>query len=146
MTVMARISPLVTDIRSNLLMPSPFWKEAPVNDDYKKLYAAIDGMRMEDFLAGLTDDVKVTFGNHPTAAGKEQVRAAIGAFWASIGGLKHNFVNVYNDGPNQTLEARIDYTRKDGKVVTVPCATLVEWRDHKAASMRILIDVGPVYA
>jgi ketosteroid isomerase-like protein len=117
-----------------------------MNDDYKTLYAAVDSMNMGGFLEGLADDVRVTFGNHPAAVGKEQVKGAIGAFWASIGGLKHNFVNVYNDGPNQSLEARIDYKRKDGKVVTVPCATLITWRNRKVATMRIYIDVAPVYA
>jgi ketosteroid isomerase-like protein len=150
--VMARISPLVTDIRSNLLMPSPFWrggKDTDMSTPPAWLvahYADVDNMRMDAYLAALADDVKVTFGNHPPAVGKAQVRDAIGGFWASIKGLKHNFVNVLQDGALTALEARIDYTRKDGRVVTVPCTTIIERRDEKVAAARIYIDLAPVFA
>lgn len=144
--VMGRISPLVTDIRSNLLVPSPVWTAVTDRDAHRKLYTAVDAMDMQGFLAGLTDDIEVRFANHPPARGKEQVRGAIAGFWASIGGLKHRFENVYVDGATQTLEAQIDYTRKDGKVVTVPCTTLIGWRGPLAATMRIYLDLAPVYA
>lgn len=141
--VMSRISTVVTDIRSNLIMPSPCF----VSDAwYKRLYDDIDNMRMDGFLAGLTDDVRLTFANHPSAEGKAQVRAAIGAFWASIKAMKHNFVNVFQDGDDLTLEARIDYTRKDGKRVTIPCVTLVKRRGERASEMRIYMDTAPIYA
>ena len=141
--VMGRISPLVTDIQSNLLMPSPCWGSS---DWIKRLYAQIDAMNMEGFLAGLTDDCSVTFANHPAAQGKPQIRAAIGAFWSSIKGLKHHFDSITQEGNDVTVEARIDYTRLDGKVVTLPCATLLRRSGDKARSMRIYLDVGPVYA
>ncbi len=141
--VMGRISPLVTDIQSNLLVPSPCWASG---DWITRLYAQIDGMNMEGFLAGLTDNCTVSFANHPPAEGKAQVRAAIGAFWSSIKGLRHNFDNITQDGDDVTLEARIDYTRLDGRIVTLPCATLLKRHGDKVKSMRIYIDVGPLYA
>lgn len=141
--VMARISTVVTDIRSNLILPSPCFASG---DWYKKLYAEIDGMRMEGFLAGLTDDIRIAFANHPTAVGKQQVRDAIGAFWSTIKGMKHHFVKVITEGDDLALEARIDYTRVDGKVVTIPCTTLVKRRGDKVAEMRIYMDAAPIYA
>lgn len=43
-------------------------------------------------------------------------------------------------------EALIDYVRKDGKMVTVPCVTLIERNeDGLASSVRIFIDVAPVF-
>lgn len=140
--VMSRISTVVNDIRSNLIVPSPCFVS---NEWLERIYAEIDGMRMEGFLAGLTDDVRITFANHPTAAGKQQVRDAIGAFWTTIKGMKHNFVNVFRDGDDLTLEARIDYTRLDGKRVTIPCTTLVKRRGDKVAEMRIYMDAAPIY-
>jgi ketosteroid isomerase-like protein len=112
----------------------------------RKIYDEVDGMRMEGFLAALTDDIKVTFGNHPTAVGKDQVRGAIGAFWSSIGGLRHRFTQILHDRDQAALEAQIDYTRKDGKVVTVPCVTMLRARGELISDMRIHIDVAPVYA
>ena len=141
--VMGRISPMVTDIRSNLLMPSPCFAK---DDWYRPLYEHIDAMRMDGFLAGLSDDVQVVFGNYPAAVGRAQVREAIGAFWASIGGLRHRFENVVQNADQTLLEGNIDYTRKDGRVVTVPVATVLKRRGDKVSEMRIYIDVAPVYA
>ena len=109
-------------------------------------YSDVDHMRMEPYLTALTEDVKVTFGNHPSAVGKAAVRGAIGHFWSTINGLRHNFVNVFQDGASTVLEARIDYTRKDTKVVTVPCVTILERRGEKVCEVRIFIDLGPVFA
>ena len=66
---MAQISPLVTDIRSNLVVPTPCWKD---DDWYRVLYAQFDAMRMEGFLGWLTDDVELTIFDltYTTGGGK----------------------------------------------------------------------------
>ena len=114
-------------------------------------YDDVDHMRMEEFLAWHTADVTVRFGNNPPAHGTAEIRGAIGHFWEMIGGLKHNLANVWHtaDG-TAVVEADIDYTRKDGAVVTTPCVTLL----HRAGDaepvridhVRIFIDVTPVFA
>ena len=111
-----------------------------------KYYDDIDNMRMEPFIAAHTDDVRVTFGNHPPAVGRDAVRGAIGGFWQSINGLKHNFVNVYDQGATTVLEAHIDFTRKDGRITTVPCVSILERSGALVKSLRIFIDLAPVYA
>ena len=113
---------------------------------FSALYRAIDAMSMDGFLAGLTEDVEVTFGNHPTLKGKPAVQDGIGAFWQSIGGLTHHLVNVVESGADSALEARIDYVRTDGRVVTVPCVTMVSREGGLVRSLRIHIDIAPVYA
>jgi ketosteroid isomerase-like protein len=113
---------------------------------FSALYRAIDAMEMEGFLAGLTDDVEVTFGNHPVLKGKAAVEQGIGAFWKTIRGLTHHFVNVVESGAHSALEAKIDYVRADSTVVTIPCVTMVTREGGLARSLRIYIDIGPVYA
>lgn len=113
---------------------------------YKTFYADIDNMRMEEFLAGQTDDAIVVVGNFPKAVGKEQIRAGIGGFWSQIGGLKHNFVNVIESGNITVLESMIDYTRKDGAVVTVPCASVLKRRGQLVCELRVYLDLAPVFA
>ena len=141
--VMSRISPLVTDIQSNLLVPSPCWVSG---DWYLDLYEQIDSMNMDGFLSGLTEDCSVAFANQAPVKGKAQIRSAIGAFWASIRSMKHHFFNVTQDGDDMTLEANIEYTRLDGRMVTLPCATVLKRLGHKVKSMRIYIDIAPLYA
>jgi ketosteroid isomerase-like protein len=109
-------------------------------------YDDVDNMRLEPYLAHHTDDVKVTFGNNPTAVGKEQVGEAIGGFWQAIGGLRHTFRHVYEDNGTTIVEASIDYTRRDGNVVTVPATSVLEREGDLVSDLRIYIDLAPVFA
>jgi ketosteroid isomerase-like protein len=109
------------------------------------MYRAIDTMAMDRFLAGLTEDVEVTFGNHPSLKGKAAVQQGIGAFWQSIRGLTHHWVNVIESGAHVVLEAKVDYVRADGRMVTVPCVTMLTCEGELVRSLRIYIDIAPVY-
>ena len=113
---------------------------------FSGLYRAIDAMAMDGFLAGLTEDAEVTFGNHPTLKGKAAIQEGIGAFWQSIRGLTHDFTNVVENGADSALEAKINYVRADGRVVTIPCVTMVTREGKLIRSLRIYIDIAPVYA
>lgn len=109
-------------------------------------YHDVDTMNMEGFINRHADDVEVHFANNPPARGKAEVSQAIGHFWEMIDGLKHNFVNVYKDGDTTILEAAIDYKRKDGGEVTLPCTTILHRDDGLVDSVRIFIDLAPVFA
>jgi ketosteroid isomerase-like protein len=109
-------------------------------------YDDVDNMRLQEFVDRHTDDVVVQFGNNPPAVGKEQVAEAIGAFWEMIGGLRHRVVNEFADGDTTILEATIDYTRKDGAVVTVPSTSILHRRDGLVDQLRVYLDLGPVFA
>jgi ketosteroid isomerase-like protein len=111
------------------------------------LYEKIDAKDLDAFLAALSDDVVVVFGNNPPAVGKEQVGAAIGGFFGTIASMSHNFRNVFVDGDTTLLEADIDYGRLDGPTVTVPCMSLLHRdADGLVDQLRIFIDVAPVFA
>ncbi len=140
---MAQIMPLVTDLRSNLLVPTPCW-----NDDtwLRAIYADIDAMNLDGFLGALSDDVELTFGNHPAAHGTAQARAAVGSFWASIGAIKHHIGTISREGDRATVEAKVEITRKDGRVVSMPSCSVIDRRGGKVTSMRTYVDLSPVSA
>jgi ketosteroid isomerase-like protein len=113
---------------------------------FSDLYANVDAMRLEAFIAGLTPDVEVVVGNNPAMKGRQAVKEGIGHFWSTIAGLKHHFVNVVEGQGLTVLEAKVDYLRKDGREVTVPAVTVLERNGELVKSMRIYLDVAPVYA
>ncbi len=113
---------------------------------FADLYAHIDAMRLDDFVAGLTPDVEVVVCNNPAMKGREQVKQGIGHFFSSIDGIRHNVVNVA-DLPDRTfLETNVDYLRKDGRQVTIPVVTVLERNGDLVKSLRIYFDVAPVYS
>lgn len=113
---------------------------------FTKTYDHIDAMDMEGFIAGLTETVEVTVGNHPPMVGQQAVREGIGAFWSSINGLKHKIQNVIEQNGLTVLEALIDYKRKDDRTVEIPCVTILERSGEKINSLRIYFDISPVYS
>ena len=91
-------------------------------------------------------NARVIFANYPAAEGPDQIAGAIGQFWSTIGGLKHNFVNRWDDPDESILEVAVDYTRKDGSSVTLPCVAILKPEGDKVGELRIFIDVAPIYA
>ena len=121
-------------------------KEDSMSDWAKRYYSAVDSMNVEEFTALHTEDVRLRFGNAETVVGRDAVVGGIVGFWGSIKGLRHNFVQTWDEGDVEIVEALIDYTRHDGKVVTLPCTSILRKRGDLVQDLRIYMDVSPVYA
>ncbi len=110
-------------------------------------YKAVDARDHDAYAAFLADDCKLQFGNNPVVAGEAAMLAGVDNFWHSIHGLNHNFINMLGSDDLMVLEAMIDYTRADDKVVAIPCVTIIERNKAGEASfIRIFIDLLPVFA
>jgi ketosteroid isomerase-like protein len=107
-------------------------------------YRAADSLDLDRLLAQHTDDVRLTFGNNPTAVGKEQFAAAIGGLWSMIKGMSHSLTGAWsvNDDQVGIAEAIVMYTRPDDSTFTMKACTTLRRRDGKVADMRIHADVN----
>jgi ketosteroid isomerase-like protein len=112
----------------------------------KAFFADVDAMKMEPFLDHFAPEAKVSFGNHPPAVGRDQIKGAIGGLWDSIKGLRHDFQRAWPDGDGVVLESHVTYSRTDGKDVVTPCVSVLERRNGKVSELRIFIDLAPVFA
>jgi len=113
---------------------------------FADLYASIDAMNLDAFAAGLTPDAEVIVGNNPPMTGRQAAREGIGGFFSTIAGIRHTITNVVENDAVTVMEAKVDYTRKDGQTVTVPSVTVLERQGDLVKSLRIYVDVAPVYA
>lgn len=113
---------------------------------FASFYADIEAMRLDAFADALAPDAEVTVGNNPTMKGRQASKEGIGYFFSSIAGIKHHVLKVIEDQGLTVLEQRVDYLRKDGGKVTVPVVTVMERKDGLVSSLRIYLDVAPVYA
>lgn len=112
----------------------------------KSKYEAVDSMNAEAYRTFLSEDCELQFGNNPVVKCNNEIIGGLKHFWDSIHGLDHTFLNILGNDHLIAAEALIDYVRKDGKVVTVPCVTLIERnQEGLASSVRIFIDVAPVF-
>ncbi|KAI8999887.1 hypothetical protein DFJ74DRAFT_460065 [Hyaloraphidium curvatum] len=69
---------------------APAW----VTDYYK----VVDQKSIPALLPHHTEDSVIKFANNPPAVGHDAIAASIGPFFSSIAGMKHRFVNVWEQG------------------------------------------------
>lgn len=112
----------------------------------KQKYIAVDAMNAESYRTFLADDCELQFGNNPLVKCNNEIIGGIKHFWETINGLSHSFLNVLGNDQHIAAEAIIDYTRKDQKVVQVPCVTVIKRNDSGlASSIKIFLDTTPIY-
>jgi hypothetical protein len=111
-----------------------------------RYYAAVDAMDLEAFKAMHSEKARLIFANYPAAEGPEQIAGTIGRFWSTIGGLRHTFVNRWDNPEESILEVAVDYTRKDGSSVRLPAVSILKPDGDKVGELRVFIDVAPLYA
>lgn len=147
--VQATLSAIRTWVKQGSLetqTPHTQHKEATMSDWVQTYYAAVDGMDMETYLSYHTDDVRFRFGNNPATVGKEPVRQGLTQLWSLLTGLKHTMIGVWEQDNIVVVEAEVTYTRKDGKVVVLPSATILRREGDKVTDIRINMDISPVFA
>ena len=93
--------------------------------DVAPIFAAIDAMDAENFVAYLTPDVRFRFANADPAIGRAQVTEGVNGFWASIDGLTHHIQKVYEVG--DTVIAQIDVESAARTASRSPCRTATSW-------------------
>lgn len=111
----------------------------------KAKYQAADSLNAGAYASFIAPHCKLSFGNGPQVQGKDEVIEGIMAFWRSIRGMSHHFVNTFGDEANMVLEAHVEYTRTDGTQALIPAATIIErLPDGTADNIRIFIDLAPL--
>jgi ketosteroid isomerase-like protein len=114
--------------------------------DVAPIFADIDAFDPDKFVAHLTPDVTFRFGNADPVTGRAAVKEAVTGFFATIDGLTHHILNVYESGDTAIAKIDVEYLRKDGKSVTVPNADILVFDGDLVRDWQIYIDVAPVYA
>ena len=112
----------------------------------KDLFAALDAGDVPALSAFMTDDVRLRLGNSEWVEGKAAFVAESERFNASIARIHHNILNVWSEGDVLIVELEVDYTRHDGRELTLPCCNVFRLRDGAVADYRVYMDISPVYA
>ena len=119
----------------------------PVREEsLKALFAAIDSMDSDAFVAFLTADAEFRFGSAPAVAGREAIRAAVDGFFSTIAALSHRVTATFPGGGSLACEGEVTYTRHDGRKVVLPFADVFEFDGELITNYKIYMDISPLYA
>jgi len=112
----------------------------------RAIFEAFDAKDASALSSLMTDDVRLRLGNAETVEGRSAFAEAVIAFFASVAEFRHDVIDVWSDGDTLIAELDVDYTRLDGREVSVPCCNVFRLRDGSVADYRTYIDATPVYA
>ena len=114
--------------------------------DVARIFADIDSMDPDKFVAHLTPDVTFRFGNNDPVTGRAAVREGVAGFFTTISGMHHHILDVYESGETVIAKIDVEYLRQDGKSVTVPNADILVFDGDLVRDWQIYIDLAPVFA
>ena len=112
---------------------------------YEEFYAGLDAKDSSVVDRLCTPDTTFRMANHDIDKGRDAVRAGSEHFFTMIGGMRHRFVKVVEQGDSAYLEAIVDYTRLDGSQVSIPVSTAIDRRDGLIAAQRVYLDLTPLF-
>lgn len=112
----------------------------------KELFEIVDRMDARGFAEEFIEDGRFRFGNWPTATGRAAIEKTVADFFAGVQGLRHEILDVWDEGETVICELEVTYTRKDGSDVQLPAATIGRRRGDLLADYRIYMDVNPLFA
>jgi len=116
-------------------------------DWLKDTYACLDAEDLDGFLARLTDDVRVRFGNAHPVHGKHAAREGYGELLERVGSMRHHPVRVWGGDDFLGFQANVRFTRKeDDATLFLPTFTAWRLRGDQGASVQVFADLRPVFA
>lgn len=111
---------------------------------------AVDRKDAVGFAAVFADDAWMRFGNNDPVVGKQNIEAAIAGFFTMIAALDHDTTGIFSHGDALILEAKVTYTRHDGRKVTIPAVTIMRLVAGKEGPLvkrcQMYVDLAPLFA
>ena len=111
----------------------------------KELFQTIDAMDAHGFAAAFTREGLFRFGNAPTVVGREAIENAVDGFLSQLTSLRHHIFDVWDQEEVVISEVGVTYTRVDGKVISLPAATIGRRNNGLFSDYRIYMDVNPLF-
>ena len=116
------------------------------NDEWiRELFRCVDARDGGAWLEFLADDACFRFGNAPAVEGRDAIREAVTAFFASISGLRHDVLESWCYPDAIICRGDVTYTRLDGSSLTVPFANVLRLRGDLIRDYLVYADTSELY-
>lgn len=109
-----------------------------------RLFARGEAFDSEGFIEFFTDTPYYQFANFAPCLDKEAIKQSVANFFSQVSALYHDIKMLKEEGNTVFVEMDVSYWRKDGSMVTLPCADIVRFEGEKISELRIFMDVNPL--
>lgn len=111
----------------------------------ERLFRSIDEKDVDAFVNFLTPDASFRFGSAPAVQGHTAIREAVGDFFSTIAGCRHELRRTWHDDDSLVCEGTVTYRRHNGSAITLPFADVFVFCDGLIERYSIYADVNPLY-
>mgnify|MGYP006303551967 FL=1 len=115
-------------------------------NDFIHLFNSIDRMDANEFASYLNEDAWLRFANLPTVQGKENIKDFIDNFFKSIGGIRHDGLEIWQLPDVTFVNGKVTYTRKNGTDLSVYFSNTFKMKDGKLNEYLIHVDNSLLYS
>jgi ketosteroid isomerase-like protein len=115
--------------------------------DARAVFAEIDAMDPDAFVAHFAEDGVMRFGNADPITGRDNIRQALSDFFGAIDGLTHHVLDTWQVADTLLARTEVEYLRKDGRrTPRIPNADIATLNGDQITSWLIYIDLAPLFA
>jgi len=112
----------------------------------RRMFEAGESMNVNNFAKFYADDAHYQFGNFPVTYGPQGIINGSAGFLSKVKKVVHHIENIWEvDNETLVVEMTVTYDRHDGKSFTLPCCDTIRIRDGKVKSLKIFMDITPVF-
>jgi ketosteroid isomerase-like protein len=108
------------------------------------LFARGEAFDSQGFTEFFVDNPVYQFGNYEPCLDKGSIYNSVEAFFGQVSALYHDIKMIWETGNVVFVEMDVMYWRKDGTMVTLPCADIFRFEGEKVSELRIFMDANPV--
>jgi ketosteroid isomerase-like protein len=121
--------------------------EGPNTQLVRRMFLAGESMNVNNFVKFYADDAHYQFSNFPVVYGPKGITDSSQGFLQKVKKVAHNIDNIWEvNNETVVVEMTVRYDRHDGKTFTLPCCDTIRIRDGKVRSLKIFMDITPVFA
>jgi len=112
----------------------------------RAMFEAVDGMNMDEFSWFFTADAVYQLGSDPAVRGAQSILTSVAGLRSKASRTQHRIQQVWEQANSVICDIEATYTRHDGKVITLPCCSILTFEGDKIRGVQIYIDLAPVRA
>jgi ketosteroid isomerase-like protein len=121
------------------------WPAGGRAERVKRAFEAGGATGMDGVLALCAEDTLFQLGG-ATGRGPRGLEQIFAPLRGEVTQAQHRIRRASESGEVVTCELEVTYTRRDGKVITLPCCDVLGFEGERIKELRIYMDVGPLLA
>jgi catechol 2,3-dioxygenase-like lactoylglutathione lyase family enzyme/ketosteroid isomerase-like protein len=112
----------------------------------REMFEVGAAMDVDKYTSFYTEDALYQFGNAPPVFGPRGIKESSAGLMDMVVRVEHRIKRVWETKDSVVCDMDVTYTRRDGRVVTLPCCDILGFRGDKIREARIFMDIAPVFA